>query len=127
MLDPRLLRTDIESTAKKLARRGFVLDTTALVNLEERRKRVQVVTQQFQAERNARSKAIGMAKAKGGDTTALMKEVVDIGVALKQAETELEQIQAELAEIALGIPNIPHESVPEGKDETANTEIRRWG
>ncbi len=127
MLDPKLLRTDIESTAKKLARRGFALDTVALANLEEKRKHVQVATQQLQAERNAQSKAIGMAKAKGENTSQAMKEVADIGTALKQAETELEQVQAELTQIALGIPNIPHESVPDGKDETANAEIRRWG
>lgn len=127
MLDPKLLRTDIESTAKKLARRGFALDTAALVNLEEKRKRVQVATQQLQAERNAKSKAIGMAKAKGEDTSTLMEEVADIGAALKQAEAELEQIQNELTGIALGIPNIPHESVPDGKSENDNAEIRRWG
>jgi len=127
MLDPRLLRTDIEATAKKLARRGFTLDTTALATLEERRKHVQVKTQQLQAERNAKSKAIGMAKAKGEDTSQIMKEVADIGTALKQAEIDLEQIQAVLNGIALGIPNIPHESVPDGKDETANAEVRRWG
>ena len=127
MLDPKLLRTDIESTAKKLARRGLTLDTAALVILEEKRKRVQVATQQLQAERNAQSKAIGMAKAKGEDTSKLMKEVANIGAALKQAETELEKIQKELTEIALGIPNIPHESVPDGKNENDNTEVRRWG
>ena len=126
MLDPKLLRTDIEPTAKKLARRGFTLDVVALTKLEEKRKRVQMATQQLQAERNAKSKAIGMAKAKGEDTSKPMKEVADIGAALKQAETELEQIQNELSNIALGIPNIPQESVPDGKDETANAEIRRW-
>ena len=126
MLDPKLLRTDIEPTAKKLARRGFTLDVVALTKLEEKRKRVQMATQQLQAERNVKSKAIGMAKAKGEDTSKPMKEVADIGAALKQAETELEQIQNELSNIALGIPNIPQESVPDGKDETANAEIRRW-
>ena len=127
MLDPRLLRTDIENTAMKLVRRGFVLDTATLTNLEEKRKRVQVVTQQFQAERNAKSKAIGIAKAKGEDTSKLMQEVSDIGTTLKQAETELEQIQNKLTEIALDIPNLPHESVPDGKNENDNTEVRRWG
>ncbi len=127
MLDPKLLRTDIENTAKKLARRGFVLDTTVLVKLEEKRKSIQVTTQQLQAERNTKSKAIGMAKAKGEDTSKLMQEVADTGAALKQAEAELEQIQSELKDIALGIPNIPHASVPDGKDETANAEVRRWG
>ena len=127
MLDPKLLRSDIESTAKRLARRGFALDTAALVILEEKRKHVQVATQQLQAERNAQSKAIGMAKAKGEDTSKLMQEVSNIGATLKQAETELEKIQNELTEIALGIPNIPHESVPDGKNENDNTEVRRWG
>jgi len=127
MLDPKLLRTDIDATATKLARRGFTLDAAALAALEEKRKHAQVKTQRLQAERNAKSKAIGMAKAKGEDTTAIMKQVGDIGTALKQAEAELEQVQNELNQIALGIPNIPHESVPDGKDESANKEIRCWG
>ena len=128
MLDPKLLRTDIQTTAKKLARRGFMLgnDELVLLALEERRKHVQVTTQQLQAERNAKSKAIGMAKARGEDTAALMQEVAGIGSTLKQAETELEGIQARFTQIALGIPNIPHESVPDGKDEEANKEVRRW-
>jgi seryl-tRNA synthetase len=127
MLDPKLLRTDLDNTLAKLARRGVQLDTRALAALEERRKQVQVRTQQLQAERNAKSKAIGMAKAKGEDTTAIMQEVAGIGEALKQGEADLEQIQTELNEIALGIPNIPHESVPDGKDENDNREVRRWG
>lgn len=127
MLDPKLLRTDLDNTIAKLARRGVQLDTRALVALEERRKQVQVRTQQLQAERNAKSKAIGMAKAKGEDTSAIMQEVAGIGDALKQAEVDLEQIQTELNDIALGIPNIAHESVPEGNDERDNKEVRRWG
>lgn len=127
MLDSKLLRTDLDNTVKKLARRGVQLDTRALMALEERRKQVQMRTQQLQAERNAKSKAIGMAKAKGEDTAAIMQEVAGIGEALKQGEADLEQIQAELNEIALGIPNIPHESVPDGKDERDNKEVRRWG
>jgi seryl-tRNA synthetase len=86
-----------------------------------------VIAQQFQQDRNAKSKAIGIAKSKGEDTTRLMQEVTDTGAALKQAEDELEQIQNELIEIALGIPNIPHASVPDGKDENDNKELRRWG
>jgi seryl-tRNA synthetase len=127
MLDSKLFRTDIDATARKLARRGFMLDTAALAALEEKRKHAQVKTQQLQAERNAKSKAIGMAKSKGEDTTAIMSQVGEIGAALKRAETELEQIQTELNQIVLGIPNIPHESVPDGKDETANKEVRRYG
>ncbi len=88
---------------------------------------MQVIAQQFQQDRNAKSKAIGIAKSKGEDTTRLMQEVADTGAALKQAEGELEQIQNELVEIALGIPNIPHASVPDGKDENDNKELRRWG
>jgi seryl-tRNA synthetase len=127
MLDPKLLRTDLANTAKQLARRGYVLDLAAIENLEEKRKKVQVITQQFQNERNTKSKTIGQAKARGADTATLMAEVNQIGAALKQAETELETIQNEITEIALGIPNIPHPSVPDGKDENANQETRRWG
>ena len=127
MLDPKLLRTNLEDAARQLARRGYRLDTQALATIEEKRKRVQVIAQQFQQDRNAKSKAIGIAKSKGEDTTRLMQEVTDTGAALKQAEGELEQIQNELIEMALGIPNIPHASVPDGKDEHDNKELRRWG
>jgi len=127
MLDPKLLRTNLDDVARQLARRGYHLDTQALTTIEEKRKRVQVIAQQFQQDRNAKSKAIGIAKSRGEDTAKLMKEVSDTGAALKQAEEELEQIQSELTEIALGIPNIPHVSVPDGKDENDNKELRRWG
>ena len=127
MLDPKLLRTNTEEIARQLERRGFRLDTQALAALEEKRKRVQVIAQQFQHERNAKSKAIGQAKAKGQDASGLMKEVAETGAALKQAEDELGQIQKEITEIALGVPNILHDSVPDGKDENDNREIRRWG
>ncbi len=127
MIDPKLLRANLEEVARQLTRRGYRLDTQALATIEEKRKRVQVIAQQFQQDRNAKSKAIGIAKSKGEDTTKLMQEVTDTGAALKQAETELEQIQNELIEMALGIPNIPHASVPDGKDENDNKELRRWG
>jgi len=127
MIDPKLLRANLNDVAHQLARRGYRLDTPALATLEEKRKKVQVIAQQFQSERNAKSKAIGAAKSKGEDTSRLMQEVAQIGVAQKQAETELEQIQNDLIEIALGIPNIPHASVPDGKDENDNREVRRWG
>ncbi|WP_372523224.1 serine--tRNA ligase [Sulfuricaulis sp.] len=127
MLDPKLLRANLEDVARQLVRRGYRLDTQALATIEEKRKRVQVIAQQFQQDRNAKSKAIGIAKSKGEDTTRLMREVTDTGAALKQAEDELEQIQNELIEIALGIPNIPHASVLDGKDENDNKELRRWG
>jgi seryl-tRNA synthetase len=127
MLDPRLLRTDLAAVAAALARRGYRIDTATISALEEKRKSVQVLTQQLQAERNAKSKAIGQAKARGEDASAIMQEVARIGDALKQAETELEQVQRDIEEIALGVPNTPHASVPDGKDETANVEVRRWG
>jgi seryl-tRNA synthetase len=127
MIDPKLLRANLDEVALHLARRGYRLDTQALAALEEKRKKVQVIAQQFQSERNAKSKAIGTAKSKGEDTSRLMQEVAQIGAAQKQAEAELEQIQNDINEIALGIPNIPHASVPDGKDENANQEVRRWG
>jgi seryl-tRNA synthetase len=127
MLDPKLIRSNLEEVARQLARRGYRLDTQALTALEEKRKRVQIIAQQFQQDRNAKSKAIGIAKSKGGDAAKLMQEVSDTGAALMQSEHELEQIQNEINEIALGIPNIPHSSVPDGKGENDNTEIRCWG
>jgi seryl-tRNA synthetase len=127
MLDPRLLRSDLENTARLLARRGYTVDTAAIAALEEKRKSVQMVTQQLQNERNVKSKAIGQAKARGEDTAALMEEVARNGAALKQAEADLEQLQSDLNAIVLGIPNLPHASVPDGKDERDNQEIRKWG
>ncbi len=127
MLDPKLFRSDIDTTAKQLARRGFVLDVATLSQLEEKRKKVQVITQQFQNERNASSKTIGQAKAKGEDATALMEAVAKIGAALKQAEAELEDLQRQINDIALAVPNLPHASVPEGRDETDNVVQRHWG
>ena len=127
MLDPRLLRTDLDNTARLLARRGYHLDTDSFLALEERRKAVQVRTQELQAERNARSKSIGKAKAAGEDIAPLLQEVEGLGEQLKAADEELGTIQDELGDILLGIPNIPHESVPGGRDEADNTEVRRWG
>jgi seryl-tRNA synthetase len=127
MLDPKLFRTDLDNTARLLARRGFALDVATITALEEKRKQVQVTTQQYQNERNSKSKAIGQAKARGEDTKPLMDEVASLGTVLKQAETELEQLQNDLNAITLGVPNIPHASVPDGKDERDNQEVRRWG
>jgi seryl-tRNA synthetase len=127
MLDPVVLRTQLDEVARGLARRGFQLDVGAIRALEERRKAVQVRTQELQAERNGKSRAIGQAKARGEDTAALLAAVANLGDRLKESETELERIQTELGDIALGIPNIPHASVPDGRDENANVEVRRWG
>jgi len=113
--------------AAQLKRRGFELDTDALKALEERRKQLQVATQDLQNERNTKSKSIGKAKASGEDIQPLLDEVAGLGDKLKTAEAELEQVQVEIENIALGIPNIPHPSVPDGRDENDNREERRWG
>ena len=127
MLDPKLLRNDLDGTAQLLARRGYVLDTTNLQALEERRKSIQTQTQQLQAERNSRSKGIGKAKAAGEDIAPLLKEVEGLGEQLKAKEQELAALQEELNAVLMGIPNIPHASVPAGKGEEDNPELRKWG
>jgi len=127
MLDPKLLRSDINLTAAQLARRGYILDTGTLQNLDERRKDIQVATQQLQAERNSRSKGIGRAKAAGEDIAPLLQEVEGLGEQLKAKEDELVTLQAELNAILMGIPNLPHDSVPDGGGEDDNLEVRRWG
>ena len=127
MLDPRLIRNQLDETAARLAARGFKLDTARIAALEAERKEVQMCTQALQNERNTRSKVIGKAKAAGEDIAPLMAEVADLGEQLKQGEARLEALQAELNDILLGVPNIPHASVPAGKDENDNLEVRRWG
>ncbi|HET6433527.1 serine--tRNA ligase [Dyella sp.] len=128
MLDPALLRSRLAETAAVLHdTRGYTLDVAAVESLESERKRLATETQELQNLRNTRSKAIGQAKAKGEDVASLMAEVAGIGDKLKANETALAEVQAKLADIALGIPNIPHESVPRGKDEHDNREILRWG
>ena len=127
MLDPRLLRGDLDQTARKLARRGYVLDTTAIAALEVRRKELQGRTQDLQSERNTASKAIGQAKARGEDASSLMARVSGIGEHLVQAEAGLTALQTELSALVMEIPNIPHASVPDGRDEHDNVELRQWG
>ena len=127
MLDPKLIRTDLDRVATALARRGFVLDTARLQELEERRKALQVKAQELQTQRNRRSKEIGMAKAAGVDIGPLLEQIEGLGSQHKAAEAELAQLQEELGDVLMGIPNIPHESVPEGRSEADNLEIRRWG
>ncbi len=127
MLDPKLLRTDPQAVAHALARRGFVLDAKAYTVLENRRKEFQTRMEQLRNERNSRSKAIGMAKAKGQDTGPLMAQVADLGSRLGSAEEEFGKLEAELDAIQLGLPNLLHDSVPDGRDESANREVRRWG
>lgn len=128
MLDPALLRANPAELAQRLKdSRGFDLDVSALESLESARKLLQTRTQELQNLRNTRSKAIGQAKAKGEDASALMAEVAGFGEELKQSEVELERIRGEIEAIALGIPNLPHASVPAGTDETGNVEQNRWG
>ena len=128
MLDPTLLRGQLADTAARLkATRGYDLDVAGLERLEAERKQLQTRTQELQNLRNTRSKAIGMAKGKGEDTTALMAEVAGIADELKASEQRLEDIRADIDRIALTVPNIPHASVPLGSDETQNQEIHRWG
>ena len=127
MLDPALLRGQLDAVAERLAARGYALPKPAIEALETQRKSVQTRTQELQNLRNTRSRAIGMAKAKGEDTSALMAEVAGIGDQLKTNENELEKIQSEVALITLGIPNLADASVPHGKDENANQVKQEWG
>jgi seryl-tRNA synthetase len=128
MLDPALLRGKLAETAERLrAARNFDLDVVTIERLESERKALSTETQELQNLRNTRSKAIGQAKAKGESVDGLMAEVTGLADKLKANEQALAEVQAKLADIALGIPNLPDESVPIGKDENDNVEILRWG
>jgi len=127
MLDPVLLRAHIADTAARLKTRGYELDVATIEALEADRKRLATETQELQALRNARSKAIGQAKAKGEDVAPIMAEVAGIGDELKANEAALAEVRQKLSAIALGIPNLPHESTPVGKDESDNVEVSKWG
>jgi seryl-tRNA synthetase len=127
MLDPRLFRTDLDFVKEQLIRRSFNFNPESYLELEARRKEVQVNTQELQNERNSRSKAIGQAKAKGVDVQPLLDQVQFLGDSLKSAETELSAIQVEMELLMEGIPNILDQTVPEGKSEEFNVEISRWG
>jgi len=127
MLDPKRLRGNLQEVAAALEKRGFRLDVERYEALEARRKALQVETQELQSERNSRSKAIGQAKARGEDVQPLLAQVADLGERLKTAEAALSALQVELEDFLLGIPNVPHESVPEGRSEDDNVEVRRWG
>ncbi|MBN8737355.1 MAG: serine--tRNA ligase [Xanthomonadales bacterium] len=127
MLDPVLLRAHLADTAARLTTRGYELDVASIESLEADRKRLATETQELQALRNARSKAIGQAKARGEDVAPIMAEVAGIGDKLKANEASLAEVQAKLSAIALRIPNLPDASAPVGKDETGNVEVSRWG
>ena len=127
MLDSKQLRTDTEAVARNLARRGFVLDLEGFRALEERRKQVQIDADRLRAERNANAKAVGMAKGKGEDASELLKRGESLTHALAIAEADLERVQVEADQWLMGLPNLLHDSVPEGRDESANVELRRHG
>jgi len=127
MLDPRLLRTEPDRVRDNLARRGFRLDLAAYSALEESRRESQLRVEQLRNERNVKSKGIGKAKAAGQAIAPLLAEVEHLGAALQSAEAALEGVQRQLHELHLGLPNLLHESVPEGRDEDANREVRRRG
>ncbi|MGB8635967.1 MAG: serine--tRNA ligase [Rhodanobacteraceae bacterium] len=127
MLDPGLLRGQLTATAAQLQRRGYTLDTAAFESLEAERKQLQTETQELQAERNSRSKGIGQAKARGEDIQPLLAEVAGLGEKLKANEQALADVQSRISDIALGIPNLPDDSVPDGADESANVEQSHWG
>ncbi|WP_293007421.1 serine--tRNA ligase [Nitrosomonas sp.] len=127
MLEIQQLRTDLNNITQQLAKRGYTFPAEAFNALEAERKIIQTQTQELQAQRNIASKKIGQAKSKGEDTSAIMTEVAHLGDALKQAENQLEHIQHHLQKILLEVPNLPHISVPEGKDEAGNVRIRQWG
>ena len=127
MLDPNLFRTQLDDTAAQLARRGFALDSARIAALEAERKDLQVHTQELQNQRNTQSKSIGQAKAKGEDIAPLLDAVAKIKQELEGAEQRLSVLQDELHGLLAGVPNVPHASVPEGKSEDDNVELRRWG
>jgi seryl-tRNA synthetase len=127
MLDPKLIRGQISDVAMQLKRRGFDLDVDTIERLEARRKEIQVRTEELQAERNRRSKSIGKAKAAGEDIQPLLDQVAGLGQQLDEAKGELDAVQEQLNEVLMGVPNIPHPSVPDGSGEDQNQEVRRWG
>jgi seryl-tRNA synthetase len=127
MLDIQILRNDIEGIARRLAARGYTLDVAAFAALEAERKSIQIETQELQTRRNQLSKSIGQAKAKGEDATPLMAQVSAQADQLKALEAKLGQVQEKLTDFLLGVPNIPHESVPAGEGSEDNAEVRRWG
>lgn len=127
MLDIQALRTDLDNVVSQLAKRGFSFDVDQFTALEAERKTVQTLTQELQAKRNQTSKQIGIAKSKGEDASAILEEVAGLGAQLKAQEERLGELQADLQAMLLTMPNIPHESVPVGKGEDENVEVRKVG
>jgi len=127
MLDPKLIRNDLNAVAEQLKKRNFDLDIEAMQDIESKRKACQIETENLQSQRNTKSKSIGKAKAAGEDIKPLLDEVAGLGEKLDAAKAELVNVQQQMDAIIMGIPNLLHESVPVGKDEEDNVEIRRWG
>ena len=127
MLDPNLLRNDIDAVASALKIKGYDLDINAFQSLEAERKALQVESEELQAKRNARSKEIGKTKAQGGDVDALMAEVASFADQLKASQQKLEEVKTKLLEITQAMPNVPDESVPAGNSEDDNVEVSKWG
>ena len=127
MLDPQLLRNDIDNIAQALKTKGYELDVEAYKSIEAERKALQVESEELQAKRNARSKEIGKTKAQGGDVQALMQEVASFADQLKQAQAKLDEVKEAMLGLTRGIPNVPHQSVPMGASEEDNLEVLRWG
>ncbi len=127
MIDPRVLRGDTDAVARNLARRGFVLDVSALKALDEQRKQLQLEADRLRSERNSHAKAVGMAKGKGEDIAPLIARGEALTKELAGIEQSLNAAQAQVDQWMLQLPNRLHESVPDGRDETANVEVRRWG
>jgi seryl-tRNA synthetase len=127
VIDPKLLRSDPEGVAANLARRGFVLDVAALRALDEKRKHLQIEADRLRAERNAKAKSVGQAKAKGEDIAPLLAASEQLGAQLAAAEAGLTTVQGELDQWQLGLPNLLQNAVPDGRDESSNVELRRWG
>ncbi len=127
MIDPKLLRADLPGVARNLARRGFVLDEARIAQLEERRKQAQVDADRVRAERNANARAVGMAKGRGEDAALLLARGDELTRELAQTDETLGQVQRDLDALLFTLPNLLHEAVPEGRDETGNAEVRRWG
>lgn len=127
MIDPKLLRTELDTVAEKLAKRGYELDKAFWQQVEEQRKSIQVKTEELQAKKNTGAKQVGLMKRNGENTDALMAEMATISSDMKQAEDALKALQDKILAAALTIPNLPDDSVPAGKDENDNVEMRRWG
>jgi seryl-tRNA synthetase len=127
MLSKKQLRNEIKKVAELLQRRGFTFDIEQYNNFETERKQLQIETQDLQNERNVQSKSIGKAKANGEDIEPFLKQVANLGEKLESAKNKLIEVQNQIDEIELTLPNIPHESVPDGASEDENVEVLKWG